>query len=269
MQFNTIPLNRTAATITESMGLEKPGHACDPIEQVLRVIKNNSISGRVQKVLIYNPDAVGQWLYQKYTHLYLPVMERTQLAIPVVAAFPPVTPVCFATMYSGTNPDEHGLDHYVKRLVTIDTLFDALPRQGVKTALVARDDCSMAILFEGRPITYYNHEQSDEDAVERGLSLLSDDAHDVVVVYNMDYDDAIHDTEPESERSIAALTRHINDFSRLVDKANEVWKPYDTLSVFAPDHGIHKTMFGNGDHYCDIPEDMNIFLFYGFKPAGV
>lgn len=268
MAFNSVQLTQTAATITQTMGLEKPKFAGEPIEQVLAMVRNHSKSGRAQKVLIYNPDAVAQWLYQKYTYLYTPVMERTQMAIPMLAAFPPVTPVCFATMFSGAKPEVHGIQKYIKKLVTIDTLFDALPRQGIRTALVARDDSSMGLIFTGRPITYFNTEPSDEEATQRGLQLLRENEHDVVVVYNMDYDDSIHDTEPESERSIEALKRHIRDFARLVDCAKEVWRDYDMLFLFAPDHGIHKTIFGNGDHYCDIPEDMNILHFYGFKPAG-
>jgi predicted AlkP superfamily pyrophosphatase or phosphodiesterase len=268
MAFNSVQLTQTAATITQAMGLKKPKLAGEPIEPVLTMVGNRSRSGHAQKVLIYNPDAIAQWLYQKYTDIYSPVIERTQMAIPMLAAFPPVTPVCFATMFSGAEPKDHGIQEYIKKLVTVDTLFDALPRQGVRTALVARDDSSMGLIFTGRPITYFNTEPSDEEATRKGLQLLSENEHDVVVVYNMDYDDAIHDTEPESERSIQALKRHVRDFACLVDCAKKVWKDYDTLFLFAPDHGIHKTIFGNGDHYCDIPEDMNILHFYGFKPAG-
>lgn len=268
MAFNSIQLTSTAATITGAMGLKKPEQAGEPIQQVLDLVKAKSKSGIAQKVLIYNPDAIAMWLFQKYTALYTPVMLRTQMSVPMLAAFPPVTPVCFATMYSGAVPHVHGIEEYIKKLVTIDTLFDALPRQGKKTALVAREDSSMGLIFKNRPITYFNEEKSDESAVNKGLELLKEDEHDVVVVYNMDYDDAIHDTEPESELSMAALKRHLNDFARLVDEAKRVWKDYDVLYLFAPDHGIHKTIFNNGDHYCDIPEDMNMLHFYGFKPQG-
>lgn len=267
MAFNSIQLTQTAATISFAMGVDKPQMAGEPIEQLLSLVRNKSKSGKAQKVLIYNPDAIAQWLYQKYTELFSDVMLRTQLTVPMLAAFPPVTPVCFASMYSGAKPEAHGIDHYIKKLVTIDTLFDSLPRQGKKLALVARDDSSMGIIFSGRPITYFNKEKSDEDAIQKGLSLLEQNDHDVVVVYNMDYDDAIHDSEPESEAALAALRRHVRDFARLADMAIDVWKNCDTLLVFAPDHGIHKTIFGNGNHYCDIPEDMNMLHFYGFKPA--
>lgn len=265
--YNTLAVKQTAATITAAMGLKPPAMAAPPLDAVLSMVKRESKSSVAQRVLIYNPDAIAQWLYQRHTHRYGPVLAHTTLALPLRSPFPPVTPVCFASMFSGAEPAAHGIQHYVKQLVTIDTLFDALPAQGVRTALVARDDSSMALIFTGRPITYYNREESDESAVQQGLRLIKEGEHEVVVVYNMDYDDAIHDTEPESQRSIAALERHINDFSRLVSEAKRSWSGYDTLFVFAPDHGIHKTYDGGGDHFCDSPEDMNVLHFYGFDPA--
>lgn len=265
--YNTLAVTQTAATIAAAMGLKSPLLAAPPLEAVLSMVKRESKSAVAQRVLIYNPDAIAQWLYQRHTHRYGPVMEHTSLVLPLRAPIPPVTPVCFASMYSGTEPAVHGIDHYVKKLVTVDTLFDALPAQGVKTALVARDDSSMGMIFTGRPITYHNTEESDESAVQQGLRLIEEGGHEVVVVYNMDYDDAIHDTEPESERSIAALERHINDFSRLVTQAKKSWSAYDTLFVFAPDHGLHKTYGGGGDHFCDSSEDMNVLHFYGFESA--
>ncbi len=265
--YNTLAVKQTAATITAAMGLEPPDMAAEPLEAVLSMVKREAKSAVAQRVLIYNPDAIAQWLYQRHTHRYGPVMEHTSLALPLRSPFPPVTPVCFASMFSGAEPAVHGIDHYVKQLVTIDTLFDALPKQGVRTALVARDDSSMALIFTGRPITYYNTEESDESAIRRGLHLIEEGEHEVVVVYNMDYDDAIHDTEPESERSIAALERHINDFARLVEQVKRSWSAWDTLVVFAPDHGLHRTYDGGGDHFADSSEDMNVLHFYGVIPA--
>ena len=97
--------------------------------------------------------------------------------------------------------------------------------------------------------------------------MIEADNHDVVCVYVQAYDDNIHDTEPESKESYAALNSHMAQFAQLSDTAKAAWAAYDTLTVFAPDHGIHKTIFGVGDHYADIPEDMNMLHFYGFLPA--
>jgi len=268
MAFNSVRLTQTATTITMAMGVEKPRYAEDPIGQVLTMVRNHSKSGMAQRVLVYNPDAIAQWLYQKYTTEFSPVMEYTQLAIPMLAAFPPVTPVCFGTMFTGAEPKVHGIQVYEKKLITIDSVFDALPREGKKVSLITRTDSSMSKIFLGRPIEYHPMD-SDEEAVQEGLKALDSGRFDVIEVYNMDYDDSIHETEPESKRSYDAMVRHCNDFARLAKHASEVWKDQDVLFVFAPDHGIHKTIFGNGDHYCDVPEDMNMLHFYGFKPAGM
>ena len=267
MAFNSVQMTSTAATLACAMGIEPPKLAGEPIGQVLSLVKKYAKSGKCQRILIYNPDAIAQWLYQKYTAEFAPVMERTRMTIPMLASFPPVTPVCFATMFSGAIPKVHGIEVYEKKLVKIDTLFDALPRQGKKTTLIARTDSSMGTIFTGRPIDYHNYD-NDEEITQQGLKAISEDQHDVVVVYNMDYDDSIHDTEPESKRSYEAMCRHIRDFARLVDCACKAWQQYDTLFLFAPDHGIHKTILGDGNHFCDSPEDMNILHFYGFKAAG-
>ena len=124
----------------------------------------------------------------------------------------------------------------------------------------------MALIFAGKPIDYYL-EEDDDAAVARGKALIEADAHDFVCVYVQAYDDSIHDTEPESPRSYDALVGHMAQFALLSDTAKKAWAGYDTLTVFAPDHGIHKTIFGVGDHYADIPEDMNMLHFYGFQPA--
>lgn len=267
MAFNSISLTKTAATLAEAMEIRKPTYADEPIDQVMRMVKRLSKSGKAQKVLVYNPDAIGGWLYQKYNSEFTPVMERTRLVVPMLAAFPPVTPVCFGTMFSGAEPKTHGITVYEKKLITIETLFDVLPEAGKKTALITRTDSSMSKIFLNRPIDY-DPKDSDAEALADGLEALKSKKYDFIEVYQMDYDDSIHETEPESKRSLEAMKRHIRDFARIVDCMSKVWNDQDVLFLFAPDHGIHKTIFGNGDHYCDMPEDMNMFHFYGFKPAG-
>lgn len=269
MSFNSIPLTAVTGTICKCMGLRKPEYAEDGIDMVSDIFRSKFRKGKAEKLLIYNPDAIAMWLYQKYTMLYGPVLEHTQLMLPMLASFPPVTPVCFGSMYTGAKPEVHKIEHYEKKHIKVESLFDVLAEAGLNTVLVSREGSSMSKLFEGRNITYFTKETQDETAVARGIELLESRKYDAVIVYNMDYDDSIHETEPESERSISALKRHIRDFSRLAKAAANSWKDYDTLLLFAPDHGIHKTILGVGDHYADIPEDMNMLHFYGVKPAGV
>lgn len=264
--MNSISLTRLAASVATAMAITPPREADSAVPQVQALVQNNAKSGKAERVLLFNPDAIGQWLYQRYTMEFAPVMERTQLVLPMLAAFPPVTPVCFATMYTGAAPAVHGIQKYEKPVVKTDSLFDALARAEKKTALVAVEGSSMDLIFRNREIDYYT-EKDDAAAVARGKLLLEDSDYEVICVYVQAYDDNMHDTEPESPESYAAMVQHMKDFALLADTAKKAWEKYDTLVVFAPDHGIHKTIFGVGDHYADIPEDMNMLHFYGFQPA--
>lgn len=265
MTFNTISLTRMAASLAEAMGIQAPAQADEPLPQIETLVKDHCVSGKVERMLIYNPDAIGQWLIQKYTPDFAPVMRHTQLAIPFLTAFPPVTPVCFATMYTGAAPEIHGIRKYEKPVVKTDSLFDALARAGKKAALVAIKGSSMGIIWSGRDIDYFL-EDDGEATTQRGLQLLEEGDYDVIVVYTMEYDDNIHATHPESPISHASMVRHNQQFAELAEKAAAAWKQYDTMLVYATDHGIHKTIFGTGNHYADIPEDMNVTEFFGIQP---
>ena len=266
MTFNTLSLTRVAASLANAMGIEAPDEAEEPLPQIETLVKDHCRSGKAEKMLLYCPDAIGQWLIQKYTNDFAPVMRYTQLALPLLTAFPPVTPVCFATMFTGAKPAVHGIRKYEKPVVSIDTLFDALARAGKKTALAAIKDSSMGTIFAGRNIDYYI-EPDGEHTTAKGLELLENADYDVIVVYTMEYDDSIHLTHPESPASYKAMVTHNRQFALLAEKAAEKWAGYDTLIAYMTDHGIHKDIFGQGTHYADIPEDMNITHFFGIQPA--
>ena len=266
MTFNTLSLTRIAASLAKAMEIELPAEAEEPLPQIETLVRDHCRSGKAEKMLLYCPDAIGQWLIQKYTNEFAPVMRHTQLGIPLLTAFPPVTPVCFATMFTGAKPAVHGIRRYEKPVVAIDTLFDALARAGKRTALVAIEGSSMGTIFAGRAIDYYL-EPDGEHTTAKGLELLENADYDVIIVYTMEYDDSIHLTHPESPQSYKAMVTHNHQFAQLAEKAAQQWAEYDTLIGYMTDHGIHKDIFGQGTHYADIPEDMNITHFFGVQPA--
>jgi hypothetical protein len=266
MTFNTISLNRVAASVIGAMGLDVPAHMGSGIPNVEALVKRYSTSGLAQRVFMLNPDALGQWLYLRYTEDFYPVTARTQLALPIIAAFPPKTPVCFATMYTGVDPAVHGIQQYERPVVTQDSLFDVLVRAGKRVAIVAVEDDTMALIWQGKKIDYYI-ESDDEAVFKRSMELINANRHDFICAHLQAYDDSIHITEPESPTSLVAMKGYMRHFAEISDTAETAWASYDTLIGFATDHGIHKTIFGFGDHYADIPEDMNIMHFYGFQPA--
>lgn len=262
--FNSISMTRMAASVAEAMNVEPPKEADKSIPQVTNLVKN-TCGKPVDRILIYNPDAIGMWLYQKYTKEFAPIMERVQLAVPVATMMPSVTPVCFGSMYTGAVPAVHGIQEYAKPVIKIDTLFDAMRRAGKKVALVALEDSSMGMIFQERDIDYYIMPY-DGEALEKGLELIDKDEYDMIVVYNMEYDDVMHETTPESDISYAAMNRHIDAFAKLADAVKEKWTSHDTLICCATDHGIHTNEEGFGDHGDYIEDDINVVHFYGVYP---
>ena len=152
---NAVSMTQFAATMAASMGISAPKAAGAPFPLFGEAMKQQDVS-TAKRVLIYNPDAVGMWLFQKYTNWFAPVLRHTQLGVPVCTVMPSVTPVCFGTMYTGVEPAVHGIQKYEKHLLKQESLFDCLAAAGKKTALVAVADSSMAVLFQEREgIDYY------------------------------------------------------------------------------------------------------------------
>ena len=170
--FNSYSMTQFAATIANAMGAEAPNQADHSIPMVDKFVENTLGGKKAERVLIYNPDCVGMWLWQKYTEMFIPVTSATQLAVPLSTVNPSWTPVCFGTMYTGVLPEVHGIQGYMKPVITVDSLFDSLPRSGKKVALVAVTNSSMAMIFQNRDIDYYLMPY-DDSATEKALELIT------------------------------------------------------------------------------------------------
>ena len=264
--FNSISMTQMAATIANAIGAEAPKQADRSIPMVDAFVEKTLGGKKVDRVLIYNPDCVGMWLFQKYTDLFIPVVTNTQLTVPVATVNPSWTPVCFGTMYTGVLPEVHGIQGYAKPVITVDSLFDSLPRSGKKVALVAVEGSSMAIIYNNRPIDYF-YLPYDKEVEEKALELIDKDQYDVIVAYTQEYDDVMHRTGVDSLLSMQALRNQIGIFQRLCRKAAESWKDKTSLVAFCPDHGVHQQEDVHGNHGLDIPEDLNIQHFLGVRRA--
>ncbi len=217
----------------------------------------------VERLLVYNPDAVGRRMVEKYSSEFELVRTTAPIEINLQSMFPPVTPVCFASMYTGANPEVHGIDRYMRPIVKTDSIFDILPKEGKKAAIVANRDCSMDLIFRERNIDYCI-EETDQAVIDRTITLIEADKHDLIVSYNLEYDQLLHRTGPESPDCLKAMRKHINSFEELSEACKSKWKDCSWGIVFAPDHGGHDTPeTGGGDHGLDVPEDMELIHFWG------
>lgn len=249
------------------MGIEPPALAHGPpLSDVMRAARRVFASKTAEKCLIYAADAIGSSLFNRHNSTFSQVTRNAPIRVQLSSVFPPKTPVCFASIFTGAQPKAHGIRKYERPVLACDTLFDALARGGKKVAIVAVEDCSMSIIFRGRKIDYFI-EPHDDEVIERAVRLLASGSHDFIVAYNQGYDDVMHKTVPESPLSLRALRNHVRDFNRLAIEMKEVWSDKDAALMWMTDHGAHiDPVTGKGTHGERIPEDMEVNEFFGLYP---
>lgn len=262
--FNDRPLTDLVGSLCDAIGARRPENATGSVPEIKDLVDKKG-GGRVDRMLLYNPDAVGQWIYEKYYDLFPNVRKYTDISVDFLTAFPPKTPVCFATMYTGAQPAVHGITRYEKPVLRVDTLFDALPDSGKKVAMVAVANQSIPRIFAERNIDYYLMKY-DQEVIEKALELIKEDKYDVIEVYNQEYDDKMHRSWPTSRIAVNALVHYNASFGRLMEAVERNWTGHDTFVAFSTDHGVHKPLFGLGAHGKNIPKDMNIRHFFGVLP---
>ena len=270
-KLNTQNLTGIRPTVEALLGL-KTTRAADfdvkPVERVLTLakLKFGERQQRVidcDRVFIYNPDAVASWVFDSHISIFRPLTSRAGLTCDMLAMEPPVTPVCFASMYSGKNPEEHGIRSYKKPVLKVNTLFDDLAAAGKKVAIICTAGDSIAEIFKERNVDYFIYEKTAHCNM-KALELILEDRHDMIVLYNGNYDAVMHKKGPESKAALQALRENVGTFCEIHDAIEKHWTGHNTVLAFAPDHGCHKKLFGRGDHGKNIPEDMNIKHFYSF-----
>ena len=85
------------ATAEALSGIHTPGTIDSP-NSLITALAAKKLGGKlVDRVVIYNPDAVALWLYQKYTEMFCEALLASDLALPMRSVMPSVTPVCFAS----------------------------------------------------------------------------------------------------------------------------------------------------------------------------
>ena len=221
--------------------------------------------GKLEKLLVCCPDAVGDIHYRKHPELLSRVEKLADLKMLSSAIFPSVTPGCFCTIFSGASPEVHTFKKWEQKLVTVETIFDILPDAGKSVAIVAKDS-SMARIFRNRKIDYYTV-RSDDIARSITKRLIAEDEYDVIVSYIWQFDHNGHHHGPESPESLESLKYIVETFEEYVDLTEKHWKKYDRAVIFAPDHGNHQVDELTGSHGKDIPEDMLVNHFYRLAAA--
>lgn len=258
-------IDSVATTICKLMGAQIPKEAsADPIHSVLEAAKLILSNQFVEKTFIYLPDAIGMNLYKDYKDDFKTVINLAPLKIKMNSVLPSVTPVCFASMFSGAKPNVHGIKNREKPVLKCDTVFDALARDGKKIAIIAMKNSSMDLIFRNRKIDYFT-EIYDPEVRKRVLEILATQDYDFIVAYQKDYDAVMQKTTPRSSEAIFALKRILIGFNTLSSVFINRYKDKNRLIGFFPDHGAHLNVItGKGVHGTDNPDDIEVLHFWGF-----
>ncbi len=259
-------LDTVCAALAYAMNIETPAHAAPPSEELQKLVDTAFGAARADRLFMYNPDAIATWLTEKYPAFFDHVRADAPLSLPLRSVMPSVTPVCFGTMYTGAQPEVHGITSYAKPVIKIDTLFDAMIRAEKKCAIVADRECSMGKIYLEREMDYYYFDTCAEINA-KAAQLILEDRYDFIAVYNGNYDSTMHKNGPEAPLSLGMLAANTEAFATFAAMIREHWSAHNTLIGFAMDHGCHEIDGDCGSHGLDMPEDLNITHFYGAYAA--
>lgn len=260
--YNENSLDSLCAGLAYAVGIDAPCGSAAANKALCEFVDGSFGGKKADRLFMYNPDAVAMWIADKYPGFIKEVTANTSLKLPLCSVMPSVTPVCFATMYSGVQPEIHGIRRYEKPVLTVDTLFDCAIRCNKKVAIVAEADSSIAKIFNDRKMDYYRY-PSVPEVNAKASELIVADEYDIIVVYNGNYDEYMHKTGTESAVALAELRANSYAFGEFVKLIGNNWTKHRTLYGFAADHGCHDIDGGCGSHGLDMEEDLNIFHFYG------
>ena len=260
--FNHYHLKHFAGTIADCMEIELPSTYAPPIDWASSILKKR-LGGPADRVVLYHADAVGMYIWQKYTNLFAPVYEHTTLNIPYASTIAPVTPVAHASMYTGLLPKHHGISTYERPQLACSTLYDVLIEQGKKVAIVCQADSSFSRIFAGRDLDYFIIEGGALEIQEKALELIRSDKYDLISIHSYDYDSASHANGPESAAALEKLAVEVDGFDRICKALKEFEGKHRILYSYSPDHGQHLIPGGTGDHCLLMAEDINVLHFLG------
>lgn len=253
-------LANVVPTLCSVLGLTLPSDSNGlPIDPVINLCNGKQID----RVLFFSPDAIGKWLFERYADEFAPVLSYLPVKTELQSVMPSVTPVCYATMLSGAMPSVHGIQKYIKYPLTIDTIFNALARSGKRSVIIAKEESSCEIIFKNAPTDVIVC-KDDKSAHAAACAVIDEDKYDFVLVYECEYDDNMHQTEPLSDFSLDAMRYHVKSATELFEYARKKWAHHVTLATFSPDHGIHTDPITHlGTHGTSLPDDMEIYHLWG------
>ena len=238
------------------------GRAYEPI---LRLAEEKlGKKGKIEKVLVFCPDAIGAFLVPKYPEDFERLAAAADGTAEGANVMDSVTPVCFGTIFTGASPEVHGIRYYARPVLKVQTLFDVFHAAGKKVAIVAVRNCSIDLIFRERDIDYYSM-NSDAESFELTKKLLAESDYDLIISYDGNYDHTMHAKGTDAPESLAAMRDSIRRYCELAELIDTCWASSHRMILFAPDHGAHNRPNGTGTHGTETEADMRVNHYYRIR----
>ena len=74
-KLNERSLDTLCGALAYAMGIQPPAHAAEANEALTEYVDNAFGGKKADRVFMYNPDAIAQWIYEKYPTLLREVTE--------------------------------------------------------------------------------------------------------------------------------------------------------------------------------------------------
>jgi hypothetical protein len=263
---DTPTIQSLTPTVCDLFGIKHPAQCSSVALPAVAAAARVTFGARAAKrVLVFAPDAIGNHLRTRLPDHFAPVLAAKPIEVPLLSVTPSMTPVCFASMFSGAPPSVHGIQKYAKPVLTCDTLFDAAARAGLRVAIVAVADSSIDMIFRNRSVEYFSLKY-DCWVTEKALQLMREDRHELIIAYHQEYDDVMHAAGPFARRALRGASNAFAAFTELSEAMDVSWAGWDRALVVSPDHGAHELPDGaGGSHGTSMPEDMEVWHFYSLK----
>ena len=80
-EINPQSLESVCAALCYAIGIEPPEHAAAPSPELVAYIDEAFGGKKADRIVMYNPDAVAHWLFEKYPHLFAEAVSHADVPI--------------------------------------------------------------------------------------------------------------------------------------------------------------------------------------------
>ena len=88
--YNENSLDTICGALAYAMGVEPPKEAAEKNAELSAFIDSAFFGEKADRVVMYNPDAIGQWIYEKYPYFCRAMEKWADVKIPLRSVMPSV-----------------------------------------------------------------------------------------------------------------------------------------------------------------------------------